>query len=402
MKREVTLTERIALDEASEPRFTSNGFMVVTANVARTGVQNYRGAEFGLKGKDSNRIIRLMRPESEVFDSESLATFAHKPVTLGHPVDMVTASNWREHAIGQTGDTIQRKTLESGDFVRIPFVIQDQGAIDLIKDGGVRELSMGYTMDVDFDSTGEDYDAVASNFRINHLAVVPRARGGRQLRIDGDHPRANGRKRSRKMSDAESTLPVQVGDQTFQIASDEAVKAKGFFDALKRSADEEKARADASDAKVKELEATLEATKKNLADAEMTPEKLDRLVADSVEAAKAAKHFLGEDFDTRGKGSAELRKAVVDKQLGNVAADYSAEQIEVAFRTLCVDVDFDKQSRGKDRIADSLARPSSTGGGANPNQSGIKSIDEAHDDYNAMLRNGGKWPESPSQSQRAN
>ena len=54
---------------------------------------------------------------------------------------------------------------------------------------------MGYTMDLDTTAgvtpSGEQYDAVQRKLRMNHLALVPRARGGSNLRM-GDKTNVEG------------------------------------------------------------------------------------------------------------------------------------------------------------------------------------------------------------------
>ena len=55
--------------------FDEHGFLVDRPVVARIGAQTYK-TPFG------DRVE--FRPASEVFDPESLATYAGKPVTVGH------------------------------------------------------------------------------------------------------------------------------------------------------------------------------------------------------------------------------------------------------------------------------------------------------------------------------
>ena len=74
-------------------RITDEGFLEVTAKVGRPGIQEYvKGFDFKdaklpkhIAEKPDGTIIRLLRPETEVFDSESMASFEGKPVTNKHP-----------------------------------------------------------------------------------------------------------------------------------------------------------------------------------------------------------------------------------------------------------------------------------------------------------------------------
>jgi len=70
-------------------KITDEGFLQVDALVGRAGVQLYTHGDSvfdsrpdSLKHLDE---IRLLRPESEVFNEKSLDSFRLKPVTDNHP-----------------------------------------------------------------------------------------------------------------------------------------------------------------------------------------------------------------------------------------------------------------------------------------------------------------------------
>ena len=164
----------------SKPRKTADGYLVGEVRCARTGCQQYRASEIGLTG---DQAVTVYRPDEAVFDKASLATYAGKPVTLNHPPVQVTADNWKAYAIGDIGTDIAR----DGEFVSVPYKIMDAAAIAAI-DAGTREVSMGYTSGIEYRDgvapDGTPYQAVqVGPIKINHLAIVPRARGGSQLRI---------------------------------------------------------------------------------------------------------------------------------------------------------------------------------------------------------------------------
>jgi hypothetical protein len=88
----------------------------------------------------------------------------------------VDASNWKKYSVGQTGDEVVR----DGEFVRVPTVLMDNGAINDVR-GGKKQLSLGYRAELDWQrgvTNGQEYDAVQTNIRANHLAIVDGARGG--------------------------------------------------------------------------------------------------------------------------------------------------------------------------------------------------------------------------------
>src|SRR5690606_35377481 len=88
-------------------------------------------------------LVGVYRPGAEVFSAAAVRSFAGRPVTLGHPADLVSADTWRQHAIGHMGEEI----LRDGDFVRGTVIVQDAAAIELIK-AGTRELSAGYNCEI--------------------------------------------------------------------------------------------------------------------------------------------------------------------------------------------------------------------------------------------------------------
>jgi hypothetical protein len=169
-------------------RRTADGYLTAFANVARTGIQQYKGKELGRPDLD---VVNVYRPADEVFSRDAMHSMAHKPVTLYHPTEAVTSKNWKDHAGGSTGDEVVR----DGDHVRVPLVMMDQGLIDAVEKGGIKELSMGYSTDLKWGRgttpEGLSYDATQTNIRANHLAVVPVARGGNTLRLDATMAQPN-------------------------------------------------------------------------------------------------------------------------------------------------------------------------------------------------------------------
>lgn len=186
------LQDKLTIDNK---RRTGDGYLVVNARVARAdNVQVYSGAEVG---KPEMASVRVFRPADEVFNKDTLGSFAHRPVTLGHPSSAVTSVNWKDIAKGWSEGEVAR----DGEFVRVSMLLADDATIREI-DAGTRELSMGYDCTLDWTSgvspSGEAYDAIQRGIRSNHIAVVPQARGGSELRI-GDSARA----RTTAMTDAE-------------------------------------------------------------------------------------------------------------------------------------------------------------------------------------------------------
>ena len=125
-----------------EARINARGQVVADARVARTGMQLYSGAEVG---KPELAVVRVFRPEDEVFHRDAMASFAHKPVTDDHPAESVQASNWAKLTKGFTSNDVAR----DGQTLRVPLMIADAALVQKWKDGK-RELSCGYDCDLDW------------------------------------------------------------------------------------------------------------------------------------------------------------------------------------------------------------------------------------------------------------
>lgn len=330
------------------PRQTRDGYLVAVAHVARTGIQEYTGDELG---RPEMKVVRVYRPPEEVFAKDSLASYAHKPVTLGHPSALVDASTWADVSKGHMGEQVAR----DGEFVAVPLVLMDSKAISALGDGkkpGTRELSMGYTADIVFEAgvtdAGESFDAKQTNIRINHLALVDRARGGAALRIGDDTPPS----RKPPMSDNLRTVMVDG----IPVATTDA--GATVIDSLQRRlADAATAAAAANtahnsalalkDAELAKLQAKLDDTASKVIDAAA----LDARVNARAALIATAKAIV--DGDYNGKSDAEIRRAVVVAKLGDAAVK-------------------DKPQAYVDARFDILAESTSTAGATDPFRSAVR------------------------------
>jgi len=105
----VQLVDILTLDASA--RICADGSLVAEVFAARTGLQDYVGREVdpdNNHGLRDRAIVKVYRPESEVFKADSLATFAAAPVTVDHPSTPVTADNWRALGVGEiNGDVVR-------------------------------------------------------------------------------------------------------------------------------------------------------------------------------------------------------------------------------------------------------------------------------------------------------
>ncbi len=162
-----------------EIQISETGYLNIPARIARIGIQTYYGHELsGVDDVEPDKLYRVYRSEAEVFADESLESFRDLPITFGHPVQGVSAENYRDSAIGH----IIGLPVRDGDFIQAELTIRDGDVIKRIKASEGTQLSVGYFADVALESgttpTGELYDAVQTNIRGNHIALVDNARCG--------------------------------------------------------------------------------------------------------------------------------------------------------------------------------------------------------------------------------
>lgn len=329
-------------------RMTNDGYMVAEVRCARTGCQDYLASEMGVDGD----VITVYRPPEVVFDKASMATFAGKPVTIGHPSDPVTAENWKSLAVGDIGEDIAR----DGEFIRVPIKLMDAAAIEAVM-SGTREISMGYSTGIEFrDGTAPDgtpYQAVqVGPIRINHLAIVPHARGGSKLRIgDGAgqwgasplnnredaHMADNAIKTRTVMIDGLSVETTDAGAQALEKLKSDISDAANAHKAEIADRDKTIAAKDAEiatkDAKIKDLESKI-----------LDAAAIDKLVKDRADFV-AKVRAIDPETVTDGKSQAEVMKAVVIAKRGAEMADKSDAYIEAAFDILASDVKTDDAAK---------------------------------------------------------
>jgi hypothetical protein len=177
------LTTTETFDFAPSTRvYTDEGFLRVSGKAARTGVYQYLASELQLTDRDPNEVVNVYRPPEEVFNNDSLASYANVDVTNNHPSELVSAKTYRNVSVGTVSGARQ-----DGDFVSVDMLIKDECAIKDVE-GGKSQLSPGYTaVYVQENGTapcGTNYEFKQTGIDVNHVAIVQRGRGGAQVRID--------------------------------------------------------------------------------------------------------------------------------------------------------------------------------------------------------------------------
>ena len=292
---------------------TDEGFLVDSPIVGRVGIQLYKNAD--------GTVRREFRPPEEVFKADSLNSFVGKPITDGHPAEMVNAKNAKSLLVG----AIHTEGKQDGDNVVAGITIHDADMIDKIMKGGKRELSLGYKVDIEEISgvwNGQEYDAIQRNIRINHLAIVPRGRAG-NARLNLDR------------LDAESIITGETMPENLsRVRLDTGLEYQAEAEVVQAF---EKMRADKveADAHIDELQKQLDSVAAERDTLKSQVASADKVRADALEAARAeikARAILEKSaeafkIDCADKSDREIKEAVIkskraDADLSGKSDDY--------------------------------------------------------------------------------
>ncbi|WEK42973.1 MAG: DUF2213 domain-containing protein [Candidatus Sphingomonas colombiensis] len=329
-------------------RITREGHLVASARVAKANnIQDYRADEIGEAPKADGSPYRIFRPEAAVFARDAIASATHRPITITHPKEDVNATNWKALSVGDTGGEV----LRDGDFLRIPVMVMDAKGVNAARTTH-QEFSLGYSAEIDM-TPGRfgdaEYDGAMHSIRVNHLALVPAARGGAELRIVDERP-------SHLREHLETApMKIRIGDAEVDATNGEAVSIA--VQALnKKLGDSETALgtvtaklADASTA-IEGKDGEIAALKTQLADAQVTPAKLADMVkarAVLIDAALA----MGVEI-TDADSDADIKKKAVAKKMGDAAVSLSDAAIDGAFAAFASSAGGEKKP---DVLRDALA-----------------------------------------------
>lgn len=136
--------------------------------ISRVGSFEYSAAEVGLPNIGS--VVSVLRPEEQIFNPETIASFEAKPVVIGH-ARFADPDNWREIAVGTT-QNVRRGEGDKSDFLLADLLLTDRKAIEAVESGDLTEVSCGYDADTQETPEGIEQIGIVGN----HVALVVSAR----------------------------------------------------------------------------------------------------------------------------------------------------------------------------------------------------------------------------------
>ena len=251
------LSEKIGDKRSTTPE----GFLVChDVAIARTGQQVYSDREIPVEGGPDG-LIRIDRPNEEVFRPEIIASFEGKPVTVEHPNEFVSPENWKQLSVGFV-QNVRRGEGINDDLLVADLVITDQAAIKYVNDK-LPEVSAGYEANYEQTEPGK---GVQRGIVGNHVALVERGRAGPRCAIQ----------------DKELTMPEKKPSLLDRLKA--FVDSQGSEMEKEEEKEEETKDSDALEARIARIEAAIE----KLAAAESKEVKDTVLEAETAETNKEA------------------------------------------------------------------------------------------------------------------
>ena len=136
--------------------------------ISRVGSFEYSAAEVGFP--NIGHAVQVWRPEEQIFNPETIASFEAKPVVIGH-ARFADPDNWREIAVGTT-QNVRRGEGDKSDFLLADLLLTDRKAIEAVESGDLKEVSCGYDADTQETPQGIEQIGIVGN----HVALVVSAR----------------------------------------------------------------------------------------------------------------------------------------------------------------------------------------------------------------------------------
>lgn len=305
----------------SSRQYLDNGFLCVTGKAARTGVYEYLACELGLNDRNPMDVVRVYRPEEEVFKDSSLESYKNVDVTNDHPSEFVDSKTYKKTSVGHV-----ISAERDGDFVNVDIIVKDADSIKDIESGKT-QLSPGYSAVYIQDSgvapCGTSYEFKQTSIDVNHLAIVSRGRGGNQVRLN-DKQTINPEKTMKKVVlDSGRSVELEDGATATLIQDSFDRLTKQVTDSAKEL-ETVKATSDAQAEKITKLEADLKAA----TDSDALKAKLTELAQVKDSAAKIA----GKEFTCDSVDAMEIKRAALSQVRDSIDwTKKSDEYVSAAF-----------------------------------------------------------------------
>lgn len=178
--------DNFSIDKDSVRTVDDNGFLhVAVSPVTKEQVAPYYGHEIPNHeelGFESDVIYHGYRPASELSKPDTIQSLNGIPIQFEHHADYANAPA-KDTRIGSTGDDAKWES----PYLTNSLHFHDAKAIDRIKDGSMRELSLAYRytpVKKEGEFEGQHYDFVMTDINCNHVALVEEGRAGHDVLVE--------------------------------------------------------------------------------------------------------------------------------------------------------------------------------------------------------------------------
>ena len=158
-----------------------NGYVFVNKRpISKVGIFEYLGSSIG--AEDPDRIYKEYRPAEELSNKETIDSFKLLPFIDDHEMLGTDATPAEEKGIqGTTGEDV----YFDYDTLYGNFKIYSNSLNNSIENGK-KDVSLGYKCKYKFETgsfNGEVYDAIQTDLRGNHIALVDNGRMGKEVSV---------------------------------------------------------------------------------------------------------------------------------------------------------------------------------------------------------------------------
>jgi hypothetical protein len=143
---------------------------------------------------EEKRLYKVYRPATVL--AVACPMFANLPMTHHHPKAPVDGQNFRDLAVGWTGENPTVDYIKEADEVgiRSTMMMYDDEALQAYQRGEI-QLSPGYLADFEWKKgtapNGQEYDIIMKEITdVNHLALLRAGRGGEYAGVLDQAPKA--------------------------------------------------------------------------------------------------------------------------------------------------------------------------------------------------------------------
>lgn len=279
-----------------------NGYVFVNKRpISKVGIFEYLGSSIG--AEDPNRIYKVYRPAEELSNKETIDSFKLLPFIDDHEMLGTDATPAEEKGIqGTTGEDV----YFDYDTLYGNFKIYSNSLNNSIENGK-KDVSLGYKCKYKFETgsfNGEVYDAIQTDLRGNHIALVDNGRMGKEVSVcdsaiitfdnnditTGEIPIMND-ELLKALEEMMKPIMEKINELSEKIKVDEVVEDAG------------EVVEDTKEAEDKEVVEDTEAEEKKATDME---EEKKAMAQDAMDAKIALK----EEFKSRDRLASEISKVV--------------------------------------------------------------------------------------------